>query len=166
MASALEPLQMLVVDSQLAIAGLGRLFIAATLAPPSAASVERYRRCLLERRQAIGAPLLGVFVPAATRPGLDADGRAAILRMWGELEGQLEGCAVWIRRQGFIGAIQRSLVTGLLMVRAPAIVTEVVSSADEAVQVLSRLDPALSSRVLAAWSAALLEFAEEHTAGH
>ena len=73
----------------------------------------------------------------------------------------MEGCAVWIRRGSFAGAIQRSLVTGLLMVRRPSMVTDVVTTAEEAVSLLAKADPTLDADTRASWAVALDRFASE-----
>ena len=158
-----EPLRLLTRDSHMAVGVAGPLFVVVTLQPPSKASVLRFRACLLAHRRTVGVPLLGVVVPNAPRPRLNAEGRQAILDLWQELSQQLLGCAVWIRRDSFIGAAQRSLVTGLLMVRRPAIVADVVANAADAIAVLQRASPEVSPVHARQWTSALDQFAADHT---
>ncbi len=146
----------------MAVAASGRLIVVITLAPPTADSVARFSECLYSRREEVGVPLLGVIVLASPRPALDRGGRAAILNLLADVSRLLGGCAVWIRRGSFVGAIQRSLVTGLMMMRRLPIETDVVASAQDAMGVLARADPALSHEVLDQWRASMLEFVDEH----
>lgn len=156
-----EPFEQLALDSHMAVAGQGRLFVVMTLQPPTVESLDRFRRCMVARHEAVGEPLLGVVTLGSRRPSLDPAAREAILDVWADLCRRMQGCAVWIRRDSFAGAIQRSLVTGLLMVRRPSILTEVVTTAEGAVSLLAKAEPSVDANTRARWSAGLERFASE-----
>ena len=156
-----EPLEQLALDSHMAVGARGRLFIVVTLQPPTVESLDRFRRCVVARHQAVGEPLLGVVALGSPRPSLEPGARESLLEVWEDLGRRMEGCAVWIRRGSFAGAIQRSLVTGLLMVRRPSMVTDVVTTAEEAVSLLAKADPTLDADTRASWAVALDLFASE-----
>lgn len=158
-----DPLELLALDSHMAVAGCERLFVVATLQPPTAASIRRFERCLLQRRADLDQRLLAVVIPAAPRPALDPESREAMLRVWDDFMIHVQGCAIWIRRGSFVGALQRSLVTGILMARRIPIVADVTASAEGAVSVLARAEPSLDPNTRAVWRASLERFAAEHT---
>lgn len=162
-ASTADTFDLLALDSHMAVGGREQLLMVATLQPPNPASIARFRRCLLERRAAVGERLLGVVLPAAPRPRLDADARRALLELWGDLGIHLLACAIWIRRGSFIGAFQRSLVTGVLMARQAPIATGVSATAAEAVDVLARVEPSVDPTTRRDWTSVLERFAAEHT---
>ncbi len=118
---------------------------------------------MLRRHGEVGESLLGVIIPAASRPGLEDGSRDTIIEVWSELIETLQGCAVWIRRDSFIGALQRSLVTGVLMLKRPSIVAGVVATAADAVSVLARAEPSIDPSLAEQWAGVLERFAAEHT---
>lgn len=155
-------LELLSRDADMAIGVSGRLFVVLTLEPPSAQSLRRFCDAIQARRRVVNEQLLCVFVPSAPRPRLDAEGRAAIRDLWQDIGSQMEVCAVWIRRDSFVGALLRSLVTGLLMVQPRTIVTGVVTDASAAVDLLAESDPTLADPTRSNWARALEVFAQEH----
>lgn len=160
--SVAEPFEPLALDSHMAVGGQGRLFVVITLQPPTVESLGRFRRCMTRRHEVVGEPLLGVIALGSRRPSLDAAARESILEVWNDLGKRMQGRAVWIRRDSFAGAIQRSLVTGLLMVRRPPMLTDVVTTATDAVALLAKAEPSLDADVRARWSAELDRFANQH----
>ena len=156
-------LELLGLDADMALGGWGRLFVVVTLRAPSARSMHRLSDAMAERRSALDGPLRGVFVPSAPRPGLSAESRAALREVWKDIPGQMEACAVWIRRDSFVGALLRSLVTGLVMVQPKKIITGVVTEASEAVDVLAETDADLVEPRRSQWAQALERFAIKHT---
>jgi len=86
-----------------------------------------------------------------------------MLGLWDDFTTRVQGCAVWIRRGSFIGALQRSLVTGILMARRAPIVAEVVASSEAAVGVLARVEPSVDPKTQEVWRSVLERFAAEHT---
>lgn len=161
--STADTLELLALDSHMAVGGLGRMFVVATLQPPTRASVKRFRGVVAAYHERVGERLLGVVIPASPRPRLDADGREMILEIWSDMVGRMDGCAVWILRRSFAGALQRSLVTGLLLVRPVPIESGVASNAADAVAVLERAEPSTTPNQRAVWTSALERFASEHT---
>ncbi|MCR9164060.1 MAG: hypothetical protein ACE37F_01830 [Nannocystaceae bacterium] len=156
-----EPFEQLALDSHMAVAGQGRLFVVITLQPPTVDSLERFRRCIVARHDAVGDSLLGVVTLGSRRPSLEAGARQSVLDIWAEVRPRMHCCAVWIRRDSFAGALQRSLVTGLLMVRRPQMPTDVVATAEGAVALLARAEPSLDADTQAQWSTGLEAFASE-----
>lgn len=149
-------------DADMAMGVSGRLFVAVTLEPPSALSMRRFCDAMRARRRVVDEQLLGVFVPSAPRPRLDAEGRAAIRDLWQDIGSQMEVCAVWIRRDSFVGALLRSLVTGLIMVQPRTIITGVVTDARSAIDLLAETDHTLAEPIRSNWAQALETFAQQY----
>ncbi len=155
-------LELLHRDADIAIGAGGRLFVVVTIRPPSGPSLRRFLDVMTARSRALQQPLLCVFVPSAPRPRLDAEARTAIRELWHDAAPLLEGCVVWIRRDSFVGALLRSLVTGLVMVQPTTILTGVVSDARAAVDSLVGSDPTLGDATRSSWAQGLERFANEH----
>ena len=155
-------LELLSRDAHMAIGANGRLFAALTFQPPSGVSMRRFCEVLEERRGVVQGPLLGVFIPSAPRPRLDAEGREAIRALWQDIAKQMDVCAIWIRRDSFVGALLRSLVTSLIMVQPKRIITGVVSDATSAVDLLAKSDTSLADPTRSNWAEALEQFATEY----
>lgn len=156
-------LELLSRDADMALGASGRLFVAMTFEPPSLQSMQRFCDAMAARRAVVQERLLGVFIPSAPRPRLDLDGRAAIRDLWQDISAHMEVCAVWIRRDSFVGALLRSLVTGLIMVQPTKIITGVVTDSQAAVDLLAKTDTTLVEPTRSNWAQALDRFAIEHT---
>ena len=132
---------------QSVIAVGGRLVVSMTLRPPTVESVGRFRELVIDRATEAGAGICSIIVPAAKRPALDAAVRAEIGKTFAVLMPNLTGTAIWIRRRSFVGALQRSLVTAMVLSirgRAP---TTVVSTAEAAATWFAQQDASLAEEV-------------------
>ena len=142
---------------QSAIAVGGRLVVSMTLRPPTVESVIRFRTLLLARAREVEDSICVVIIPGARRPALDHDVRREIRETWQALASVVTGAAIWIRRGSFVGALQRSLVTAMMLAIRRASPTQVVASASEATAWFASLDAALGAQT-ARWTALLDEF--------
>ncbi|MEM6295347.1 MAG: hypothetical protein AAGA54_29005 [Myxococcota bacterium] len=153
-----QGLRVMLRDERFVLGQRGRMIVAVTTRPPTGDSIGRFVSWLEQAKPAADGPLVGVIVPSAKRPAFDAEAREAARQMWSSFEGNLHGVAVWIRHQSFIGALQRSLVTAVLMIQRANIPNRVVASAAEAIDVLD----VTAENERAAWAMDLNAFAMAH----
>ena len=58
-----------------------------------------------------------VLVPAARRPSLSLEVTQEITGSWKRLAPKIAAGVIWVRREGFIGSVVRSLIAGILLMR-------------------------------------------------
>ena len=153
-----ERLRVMVRDERFVLGQRGRMIVTVTTKPPTGDSIGRFVAWLDRATQTANGPLVGVIIPSAERPGFDAEARDAARQMWARFEDSLGAVAVWIRRESFVGALQRSLVTAVLMIRRVNIANRVVGSAGDAIDFLG-VAPEFER---AAWTLDLTAFATAH----
>lgn len=115
------------------IAAVGSVILAVTREPPTLAGVAALDRAmdrLLKKHDSLAL----VIVPAAPKPRLDRVVGSAIIRCWKKFEGRTRCSAVVIRSGGFVGSVQRSLVTTVMSARQRTVPTKVVSDVAHAVE--------------------------------
>ncbi len=80
-----------------------------------------------------------VVVPSANKPALSLEVTQVIAKAWARIAPKLAGGVVWVRREGFLGSIVRSMIAGILLMR-PRDNTPVgvVSSLDEVLEAVNR----------------------------
>ena len=132
-----ERLRVMVRDERFVLGQRGRMIVTVTTKPPTGDSIGRFVAWLDRATQTANGPLVGVIIPSAERPGFDAEARDAARQMWARFEDSLGAVAVWIRRESFVGALQRSLVTAVLMIRR----ANIVSSAQQVMPSTSSASP-------------------------
>ncbi|MCA9598202.1 MAG: hypothetical protein KC776_33045 [Myxococcales bacterium] len=131
-------------DPAYAFGVLGNLVIAVTREPPSERSVRELARVVGERHATHGDVSL-LVAPRAARPTLSQDARRAILSSWEQLEPRITCCAVLFRATGFVGAIQRSLVTAVMNLRKSTLPVRATSLPLEAAEFITRYDASLGA---------------------
>jgi len=133
---------MLFDDRDMFCAQEGRLVVVSTRRAPSAASTERFATGL--RRHAAIHPdderLFLLLALGAERPRLDPDARTALVNVWRD-PGHRYTLAIWARRQSFAGAIQRSLITALSLLRVNEAPMRVVDGYAAALRWFENIEP-------------------------
>lgn len=135
------------------VATLANVVISINLEPPTAEGTGVVVDAVRTLHETRGEKVRLVLVPAANRPNLSVAASRAISQAWPDVEPRLERGAVWIRRQGFVAAAARSLITGVMLLRPDSSIPIKVSN-----------DPKVVSAFIAANSTAGMDPGSLNTA--
>lgn len=116
-----------------AIGTIGHVVVVVTREPPSVPGCAALAEVLESTIVAEGR-LSVVVVAAAPRPKVDRPVMGAIVRTWKRFEHRVDSAAVVIRSQGFIGSIQRSLVTMVMNSRRTPVPAKVLTDVARAAE--------------------------------
>lgn len=130
-------------DEQSFWARCGPLALVVTRQPPTAESMNAFREFLHELAADHPNAIYLLVALGARRPRLEEEVRQAIASLWREL-GEAVNVAVWVRRGSFAGALQRSFITAVSMLRIRDTPTKVVTSPDGAFDWFLSLDVGLA----------------------
>lgn len=138
-------------DEDMLLVREGRLVVLATRRAPSPESTTRFVGALLAHAEshAEHEQLFLLVALGAKRPRLDAAVRERIIAAWREIGGRY-AVAMWARQKSFAGALQRSFITALALLRINKTPMRLVSSHVGAMEFFETIEPVEAS-VRDAW---------------
>lgn len=129
-------------DERSFLARCGPLVIAITRRPPVVEGIRKFGNLIRDATKESAAGAYVFVALGADRPRLDEEVRKEIVVLWREL-GEAMNVAVWVRRGSFAGALQRSFITAVSLLRVRSTPLKVVSGPDGAYGWFLSLNPEL-----------------------
>ena len=128
-------------EPEVAIGSIDNVLVVVTREPPTLYGI----RTVIEESRALLESHPDGFVlvvaPRAKQPRLSSEAGEALKSGWRSLDERMLGAGIWIRSDGFTGALQRSLVTTVLLMRRTRAPTKVVGNALDLAQWIGHTAP-------------------------